>query len=117
MTLPQRLPKKHARSERWRSPAHLNFIRSHHCCVPGCDQMPIQAAHVRRGSDAGTGRKPSDYFAVSLCWLHHAIQHSIGEETFERQFGIDLHALALEFAQASPKRAEIARARQDQHDG
>ena len=107
MALPARIAKQRNRSERWRSPAHCNFVRSHHCVVPGCDCMPIEVAHVRSGSDAGMGRKPSDWFTVSLCRDHHAEQHRIGEGPFERLHGIDLHALAAEFATASPKAAEI----------
>lgn len=60
MKLPRRIPKKAKRSERWRSQAHCTFVRNHECCVPGCSARPIEVAHVRRGSDGGTGRKPSD---------------------------------------------------------
>lgn len=110
MALPRRIPKQRNRSERWRSQAHCNFVRSHECVVPGCDRRPIEVAHVRSGSDAGLGRKPSDYFTVSMCggpMGHHSEQHRIGEGPFERKHGIDLHALAAEFAAASPKAAEI----------
>lgn len=107
MTLPARIPKKRNRSERWRSPAHCNFVRSHECCVPGCRERPIDVAHIRQGSDAGMGRKPSDWFTVSLCKGHHTEQHNVGESSFSKSHGIDLHALAEEFASASPKAAEI----------
>lgn len=110
MTLPRRIPKQKNRSERWRSPAHCNFVRSHHCVVPGCENMPIEVAHVRAGSDAGMSRKPSDWFTVSLCGGpggHHSEQHRIGEGPFERKYSIDLHALAGEFASASPKASDI----------
>lgn len=111
--LPARIPKQRNRSERWRSPAHCNFVRSHRCCVPGCQSMPIEVAHVRSGSDAGMGRKPSDFFTVSLCHDHHAEQHRIGEAPFGRAYGIDLHSLADEFAAASPKAAEIRQAKRE----
>ena len=39
--LPRRLPKADKRPGRWKSPAHCNFVRDHHCCVPGCDNRPI----------------------------------------------------------------------------
>ena len=29
------------------------------------------------------GRKPSDWFTISLCREHHAEQHTIGEASFE----------------------------------
>lgn len=53
------------------------------------------------------GRKASDWFTISLCKPHHDEQHRIGEPSFEKLHGINLHALAAEFAQASPKRIEI----------
>ena len=107
MALPNRIPKKRNRSGRWRSQAHCRFVGSHECVVPGCHERPIEVAHVRAGSDAGMGRKPSDWFTVSLCKGHHAEQHRVGEGTFERSHGIDLHDLAAEFAAQSPKAAEI----------
>lgn len=114
--LPRRIPKEKKQSLRWRSQAHCSFVRSHECCVPGCTARPIEVAHVRRGSDAGMGRKPSDYFTVSLCGGpegHHSEQHRLGEQSFERRYAIDLLALAREFAEASPKAAEIRRVRQE----
>jgi len=113
MALPRRIPKERNRSERWRSQAHCNFVRSHECVVPQCDRRPIDVAHVRSGSDAGMGRKPSDWFTVSMCRDHHSEQHRIGEGPFERAHGIDLHALADEFAAASPKAAEIRSERRE----
>lgn len=105
--LPRRIPKAKKRSDRWRSQAHCAFVRSHECCVPGCDGRPIEVAHVRTGSDAGMGRKPSDWFTVSLCRDHHSEQHRIGEGSFAKAHGIDLHAQAAEFAAQSPKAADI----------
>ncbi len=105
--LPRRIPKERNRSERWRSQAHCNFVRSHGCCVPGCDDRPIEVAHIRVGSDAGMGRKPSDWYTLSLCREHHAEQHLVGEQTFARVRGISLYDLAAEFAAKSPKASEI----------
>lgn len=115
--LPARIPKQKNRSDRWRSPAHCNFVRSHRCCVPGCQDMPIEVAHVRAGSDAGMGRKPSDWFTISLCRSHHADQHRVGEAPFGRAHNIDLHKLADEFAAASPKAAEIRQAKRERDRG
>ncbi|WP_376959691.1 hypothetical protein ABNQ39_07210 [Azospirillum sp. A26] len=64
--------------------------------------MPIEAAHVRTGTDGGVGMKPSDKWSISLCKDHHAEQHNIGEPAFERRHAIDMKALAREFAAASP---------------
>lgn len=112
--LPRRIPKERNRSDRWRSPAHCNFVRGHECCVPGCQGRPIEVAHLRKGTDAGMGRKASDWFTISLCKFHHTgDQHNVGEPEFERKHGINLHELAAEFAAKSPKAAEIRRVQQE----
>lgn len=120
--LPPRIPRKPKRETRWRSQAHLAFVRSHQCCVPGCAGMPIEAAHVRLGSGAGMGQKPDDWRAVSLCKHHHAEQHRVGEVSFwgpwcsEKEQGwtvADPEALIEAFCKASPKAAEIRRVRQE----
>jgi len=86
-----------------RCPGHLAFVRGHACCVAGPEcSGPVEAAHVRRGSGAGMGRKPDDDRAVSLCRWHHRQQHDLGEARFERLHGVDLEALAREFARRSP---------------
>lgn len=106
--LPARIPKKQKRASRWRSQAHCGFVRSHECCVPGCDGRPIEIAHVRTGSDAGVGQKPDDWNTVSLCQRHHAEQHSMGEISFwDKIAKKDPYDLIRAFIDASPKRAEI----------
>ena len=110
--LPRRIPKEPKRATRWRSQAHCSFVRSHECCVPNCPGRPIDVAHVRTGTGAGIAQKPHDYFTISLCRDHHAEQHRIGEQSFERLHGIDMKELAYEFAKASPRAAQIAQERQ-----
>jgi hypothetical protein len=64
------------------------------------------------------GRKPSDWFTISLCGGlegHHTQQHAMGEQSFEKLHGIDMRALAAEFAKASPKAAEIRKAQDERH--
>lgn len=109
MTLPPRLSKKPKRSTRWRSQAHLNFVRGFACAIADCDGKPIEAAHVRMGSGAGIGQKPDDWRVVSLCREHHAEQHRVGEQTFWA--GFDVEALIDAFCKASPKAREIKEAR------
>jgi hypothetical protein len=79
---------------------HLAWIRQQQCCVPACDrrqpQHVIEAAHIRRSFNSGTGMKPADRFCVPLCFEHHAESHQ-GERTFERKYGIDLLALAAQY--------------------
>ena len=53
------------------------------------------------------GEKPSDRWAISLCWTHHRSQHSHGEMSFESEHNLDLKALAEEFAKRSPHRKRL----------
>lgn len=104
--LPRRLERevKPGQVKRVRSPGHLKWVRDHACCVPGCDGRPIEAAHVRTGTDGGIGLKTGDHWTISLCQKHHAQQHTWGEQSFESMHAIDMKALAREFAAKSPFR-------------
>jgi len=109
--LPPRISRKSDKAERGRrSPAHRAWVRGHQCSVPGCAEMPIECAHVRNGTDGGTGIKPSDRWCLSLCRDHHAEQHRLGEPLFERLHGIDMKKLAAEFFGASPHRFKLEEA-------
>ena len=111
--LPPPVPKKPKRQTRWRSPAHLKFVRSRACSMCG-SMVNMEAAHVRLGSGAGIGFKPDDFRAVSLCGgLEgcHATQHRVGERTFWK--GKDVEALIEAFVKASPKRHEIEQVRRE----
>lgn len=90
-----------------RLPAHRAWVRRHRCSVPDCREGPIEAAHVRCGTDGGQGIKPSDRWVVSLCRAHRAEQHGIGERAFEDRYGLELVALAEEFARRSPHRRAL----------
>ncbi|WP_188645282.1 DUF968 domain-containing protein [Tsuneonella deserti] len=100
--LPARIKRPRNRLPRRSCPAHCAWVRRHRCCVPGCKNLPTECAHVRSGTDGGTGLKPSDRWTISLCRAHHAEQHRIGEAAFEACYTIDLKAVAERFAQASP---------------
>jgi len=67
----------------------------------------IECAHVRTGTDGGTGIKPSDKWTISLCKDCHAHQHEMGESTFEIFYGIDMKALAQAFYKASPHKGKL----------
>lgn len=82
-------------------PKHRAFVRRHQCCAPGCEDGPIECAHVRLGGNAGTGIKPPDWQTVSLCQFHHRQQHAIGHIEFDARYAIDSLKLAREFALAS----------------
>ena len=111
--LPQRKkpPKFGTREEQREFPGHRAWVRGFGCCVPGCDLGPIEFAHVRKGlpegEQAGIAQKPHDKWGISLCGGprgHHAEQHQLGELTFAKKYGLDLAALAKEFARRSPHR-------------
>lgn len=89
--------------------AHRAWVRKHQCSVPSCLALPIECAHVRSGTDGGTGLKPSDRWAISLCANHHREQHWLGEPRFEAKYSLDLNALATEFFSRSPQRDKLAR--------
>ena len=83
-------------------PRHRRWVRSHGCCVPGCGATTVDFAHLRSAANAGAAQKPHDVFGVSPCRSHHVEQHSLGVDAFDRKYGIDLWALAAEFARRSP---------------
>ena len=64
--LPQRIDRARKEPDPRTCPAHRAWVRRHHCCVPGCRQVPIECAHVRGGTDGGIGLKPSDKWVISL---------------------------------------------------
>jgi hypothetical protein len=73
---------------------HLTFVRQLPCVVCG-KAPPSEAAHVRSGSDGGTGIKPSDRYCLSLCTSCHALQHEFGELRFWSTLRIDPLNVAL----------------------
>ena len=113
--LPKRIPKPAKRASRWRSQAHCNWVRSHHCSISGCDEMPIDVAHVRMGSGAGIGQKPDDFRCVSLCASHHRRQHEVGERTFWA--GVDVEKLIDAFNAGSPRATEIRHVKMERANG
>lgn len=105
--LPQRLAPDHFKPKaRLRSTAHRDWVRDHRCCVPGCQDMPIEVAHISRSWSGGMGDKSSDAMTISLCRAHHAESHR-GEKTFARKHNINPIALAEEFYRKSPHRQKL----------
>lgn len=120
MTLPLRKRPKEKlgvrQVETKESPRHRKFVRSFVCLVQqqigahpdtgACDSTQIECAHVRRGlpqgEQAGIGEKPHDCFTVPLCRTHHAQQHRIGEESFEKLYRVKMIDTALKLAKVSP---------------
>lgn len=84
---------------------HRKWVRGFACSMcghAGTEANPIIAAHVRLGTGGGTSMRPSDRWIVSLCDKCHQTQHTIGEESFWAQKGINPKILAEEFARKSP---------------
>lgn len=102
-------------------PRHTKFVRGFECLAcqkaPPPDQYlpinkirphPIEVAHVRDGTDGGTGLKPSDWWTVPFCPAHHEEQHAIGEAAFCAKYRLDMKAEALALAKRSPDRDMVA---------
>lgn len=96
-----------------RSPGHLAYVRKHHCACFSThyDECwgAIEAAHVRIGTDGGSGMKPSDCWTVPLCSWHHQRQHATGERTFETEYRIDMKKIAEELWLKSPARVKLSK--------
>ena len=108
VVLPRSVAKVRPKRALLSCPGHRSWVRRHHCSVPGCRNLPIECAHVRSGTGAGLGRKPSDKWVISLCQLHHREQHQIGEPAFETKHSLDMRELAREFARLSPHWKKLA---------
>lgn len=84
---------------------HRAFVRHHECAVPGCKSVDNEFAHLRTAANSGVGQKPSDAFGVSLCPHHHREQHSLGMDSFQAKYNIDLWRLAEWFSGHTTDRA------------
>lgn len=107
MTLPPRSFAKRNRDGRLRSPSHLAFVRKFMCIAWAKDDCfgKIEAAHVRDVAPRGHGGgKPDDTYCVALCRKHHT-ESEKREGAWGAEMGLDVLALALEFAAASPDKA------------
>lgn len=82
-----------------KSKPYLEWLHDLPCVVTGTS--PVEAAHVsfarpRLGAfGRGKGQKVSDRWALPLCAAEHRIQHSMNEELYWRNLGINPHILAL----------------------
>ncbi len=99
---PKQLKKASTKGPQIRFPAHLRWVRVHVCSVPGCNEANTVAAHVRTRTGGGMGKKPPDWWVISLCNACHFHQHNVGEGEFETVTDLDMRELAIEFAKASP---------------
>lgn len=76
-----------------RNNPYLEFVRTRPCLI--CGQGDVHAHHVRMGSHAGLGTKPSDYLCVPLCFKHHDELHNKGEKTFWQTHQIPPHIFII----------------------
>ena len=92
--IPRRVARSKPKPEFRRRAQHLAFVRQISCVACG-KAAPSEAAHVRLGTDAGVGIKPSDCYSVSLCTSCHELQHRFGELRFWSVLRIDPLSVAL----------------------
>ncbi len=107
MTLPPRNFAKRGRDKGLRSASHRLFVRVHLCIAwkrMECEGK-VDCCHVRDVAPNGHGGgKPDDVFTVSMCRRHHR-ESEKREAEWGREYGLDVLALALEFAEQSPDKA------------
>ena len=107
MTLPPLSFQKRGRDGRLRSAKHLASVRKYLCIAwerRECEG-PIEVCHVRDVAPLGHGgAKPSDQFTVSMCRKHHR-ESEKREGAWGKEMGLDVLALAIEFASKSPDKA------------
>ena len=108
MTLPPRLGYvKKGRDGKLRSKRHIDFVRTFDCILVHEHACwgKIQVCHARDVAPRGHGGgKPDDTFTFSACEKHHRASEK-REHAFGQEHNIDILALCLEFADASPDKA------------
>ena len=91
--IPRAVSKPARRTDVRRNRQHKDFVRSLPCV--SCGAAPRnQAAHIRCGTDGGTGLKPHDKWTLPLCAVCHERQHREGELSFFSALRIDSYRLA-----------------------
>lgn len=86
--IPREVPVSNRQPDARRDSTHLALIRQLPCIACGREGMTV-AAHLRSGTDGGTGLKPADRWTTPLCSPCHDRQHRVGELTFWSDLGID----------------------------
>lgn len=107
MNLPPRNFDKKGRDGRLRSPAHRRFVQQHLCILweqKSC-AGPVDCCHARDVAPRGHGGgKPDDTYCYSACRKHHR-EAEKRELEWGLENGIDVLAMCLKFAKASPDKA------------
>lgn len=97
--------------ERIRCHAHLSWVRGCLCVADRSGECNgrMEAHHVREGQNAGIGQKPDDSETVPACARHHAEGHTIGWQSFEKKYAVDLSKIAAAMWRRSPARIRYER--------
>lgn len=76
----------------YESKERMGFVKSLPCATAhfGC-RLPSENAHIESG---GKGRKADADKIAPLCEMHHHQLHTIGRQSFERIYAIDLAGVA-----------------------
>jgi len=91
---------KHSKAtKRVELPKHLAFIRKLPSVISG--KRPCDACHIRFGSPTHKkqhtpkARKPDDWWVVPMTREEHTRQHSMNEQDFWKEQGLDPHEVAI----------------------
>lgn len=71
-----------------KSQAYLDYVKSLPSCISG---RPSDDAHHIKGRGYGGTSKCSDLFTIPLTREEHTILHNMGWQSWEAEFGSQLH--------------------------
>jgi hypothetical protein len=90
------------------APGFLQWLRGRNCYIGlGREHTcsgKIQAAHVDYAGGKGMATKVADRHSVPLCEGHHAEQHRIGWQSFNKKYNVDCALVALTYWRNWPGR-------------
>ena len=85
------------------SEKHRRFVASFPCVVCG-NNTQVQCCHIRsipKLGNVGKGIR-DDRFCIPMCFIHHSLQHEMGELEFFYKFNINPIALSMKLSIISP---------------
>lgn len=71
----------------YRSKRYMSFIRIQECVISGCKLKQCDPHHTYT---AGKSLKATDLCCIPLCRQHHHEIGSIGRESFENKYNVDI---------------------------
>lgn len=81
---------RHKKKKPPKDKAHLNWVASQSCMIPGCPNRPA-VHHIRILGEPRDDRK-----TIPLCWNHHQGPeglHFLGKHVFRERYGHELNML------------------------